>query len=201
VAKDCAADAPCGGSPLTRVCPGVRTGPHEAGLLPSCNRVLTGLLQPRRATRRGLATARECGQTVAAEGFMRSSSRSLAGVFVVGVVVAACGGKVDDPTGSASADQQGSGSGASDSAGTCKPAFLQGGGGGVAGGACLEMNESASCGSTTYTVQCTCPGPCDCIVNGQTVDTAATTSCSKPDCPLPDDAWKTCGFPAVAGMP
>jgi hypothetical protein len=64
-----------------------------------------------------------------------------------------------------------------------------------------EMFESAGCGATAYTVQCTCPGPCDCIVNGVTVDTAATTSCSKPTCPPPDDAWKACGFPAVPGMP
>ncbi len=135
---------------------------------------------------------------------MRLSSGSLAAVLVVGVLVAACGGKVDDPVGRAGADQQNTGSGASsvaNGASACQPAFVQGGGGGVAGGACIEMNESASCGSTTYTVQCTCPGPCDCIVNGQTVDTAPTTSCAKQTCPLPDDAWKTCGFPAVPGMP
>lgn len=133
---------------------------------------------------------------------MRQSSGGLAGVLLVGVFVAACGGKVDDPLGHAGSDQENTGSGgSSESASSCKPAPLSAGGGGVAGGACTAMYESANCGATAYSVQCTCPGPCECLVNGETVGTAPTTSCSKAVCPPPDDAWKTCGFPAVPGMP
>ncbi|HEY5243794.1 MAG TPA: hypothetical protein VIJ22_20075, partial [Polyangiaceae bacterium] len=69
----------------------------------------------------------------------------MAAVFLVGVFVAACGGKVDDPVGHAGSDQQ--------NAGSCTPAPLSGGGGGVAGGACIEMYESANCGATAYSVQ------------------------------------------------
>jgi len=117
----------------------------------------------------------------------------LAGVFLVGVFVAACGGKVDDPVGHAASDQQ---------TNVCKPVWQNAGGGSDVGGPCLSMSESGVCGSTTYTVSCTCPGPCDCVVNGQTVDTAPTKSCSETtSCPPPDDAWKACGCPAVPGMP
>jgi hypothetical protein len=123
-------------------------------------------------------------------------------VVLAALLAVACGGKTDDPVGSASADQSDPGAGS----GACKPMFVMGGGGGTgpsggAGPMCISMTESASCGTTTYTVNCSCPELCDCIVNGETVGTAATTSCSKPGCPLPDDAWKTCGFPAVPDMP
>lgn len=136
---------------------------------------------------------------------MRLNIVRVEAVVLVGLLGVACGGKVDDPTGRSSSDQQSAGSagaGAS-SSGTseCKPSQLGGGGGGVAGGACTSMFESATCGSTVYTVSCTCPNQCECTVNGETVDTAPTTSCSETTCPPPDDAWKACGFPVVAGMP
>lgn len=136
-------------------------------------------------------------------------------LFFVALATAACGGKVEDPLGHSSSGQEGrSGTSGSSGAGTmagsggsasssdsCTASQMGGGGGGVAGGACTQVFESATCGATTYSVNCTCPGPCDCVVNGKTVDTAPTDSCSGGMCSPPDDAWKACRFPAVAGMP
>ena len=149
---------------------------------------------------------------------MRLNIVRVEAIVLAGLLGVACGGKVDDPTGRSSSGQQSagssgsgasssssssSGSGSSSSSGTgeCEPSQLGGGGAGVAGGACTSMFESAACGSTVYTVSCTCPNECECTVNGETVDTAPTTSCSETTCPPPDDAWKACGFPVVAGMP
>lgn len=135
---------------------------------------------------------------------MRPNTFNLAGFSFVALFAVACGGKLDGTTGQAASDQQAASStssGASSGEATCRPAPVTAGGGGVAGGACVEMYESAVCGATTYTVSCTCPNACTCVVNGETVDTAPTASCSKELCPPPDDAWKTCGFPTVPGMP
>ncbi|HEY1695244.1 MAG TPA: hypothetical protein VGG39_23915 [Polyangiaceae bacterium] len=152
---------------------------------------------------------------------MRQNIIGVPALFLVATLAVACGGKVEDPLGHGSSDQgtasgsgasggssnsggssAGSSSSSSPSTSSCASASqMGGGGGGVAGGPCTEVFESAICGATTYTVNCTCPGPCDCVVNGQTVDTAPTTSCSDPTCGTPDDAWKACGFPTVPGMP
>lgn len=148
---------------------------------------------------------------------MRQNILGAAVLFLVATIAVACGGKIEDPLGRSSSDQRGAsgaggGSGSassgggsagssSTSAGSCVASQMGGGGGGVAGGACTEMFETAMCGATTYEVDCACPGPCDCVVNGQTVDTAPTTKCGDPTCGSPDDAWKTCGFPAIPGMP
>jgi len=125
---------------------------------------------------------------------MRQGSGSLAGVFLVGVFVAACGGKVDDPVGHAASDQQSAGSGGSGGAAHARPHPCPRWGG-VAGGACIEMYESANCGATAYTVQCTCPGPCDCIVNGETVDTARRRAARRRSARLPTTHGRLAAFP------